>query len=91
MLEPINKILIKRANKYGIKNVADASRICFIAKSVSNNEFEPKSFKNGMLTIIVKNNIIASEIQMNSASIIKKINQKIGSETIKKIKFKIIM
>ena len=89
MFEKINKILIKRANKYGIKNVADASRICFIAKAESNNEFEPKSFKGGVLTILVKNNIIASEIQMKSASIIKKINQKIGDDVVKRIVFRV--
>lgn len=90
MLEPINKILNARANKYGLKNVADAARICFEAKAVSDGEFEPISFRNGILTISVANNILASKIQMKSSSIIKKINQKVGGEKIKRVKFRIL-
>lgn len=89
MWQKIDQLLDKQTRKYGVYNQAEASRICFEAQKIYKDLFRPLSFKNGVLTILVKNSIKAQEIQLQSHKIIEKINKKIGSPAVKRLKFRV--
>jgi len=88
-MEKIGKIITTHSVSKGISKELEASRICFYAKEASIGEFDVISFKGGVLTILAENPIVAQEIQMKSAETIKKINQKIGSDLVDRIRFEI--
>ena len=88
-MERINKLLNKSANKYSLSKVAESSRICFVAEELSNGEYKPISFKNGILTLKTTNYIVAQSLQLNSEKLIKKINDKLNNRLVKRIKFRI--
>jgi len=50
---------------------------------------KPIFFKNKELVILVVNSAIAQELQYQSFEIIKKINKKLGSKAIQRLRFKV--
>jgi len=86
MFEQLGDLMPKQLRKNSIYNQAQAARICYEAKKLYGYLFEPISFKNGVLKVSVPNGIVAQEVQAQSEEIIKKINQVIGSNQIKKIR-----
>ena len=50
---------------------------------------KPIFFKNKELVILVANSAIAQELQYQSFEIIKKINKKLGSKIIQRLRFKV--
>lgn len=86
----MDKILPQRTSHYGLNKATQASQICFIADTVAEGRYRSISFSNNVLTLEVKNSIIAQKIQSNSQSIINNINNKLGAQAVKKIKFRVL-
>lgn len=89
MFEKINNVVFRQANKHGFRNQAAAARICFEAKRLYSDLFEPISFKNSVLTVGVENSFQAQEVQFKQKEIIEKINNKIGSQVIKRLRSRV--
>jgi hypothetical protein len=89
MFDKIDKILSNNASKYSPGMALEASRICFVAESESKGAFKAISFKNGILKVAVKNDIVAQEIRMESSKLIYKINSLLGADKIKRIIYNI--
>ena len=83
------KLLDRKIKKGRRENILTASLICYTALQISDDAFLPVSFKNGTLTVTVPDSSSAANLQLSQAQIIKKINQKLGRELVKKIKIRI--
>ncbi len=94
MFEKADKILSKVINQKGLGKSVLSAQICLEAEKYLAQEF-PKlksqvtaqSFSQGILKISSKNAMINQEIQFKKHPIIKKINQKFGSDLIKDLRF----
>lgn len=84
----LSKILPVRIAHYGLSKQATASQVCFIAAKFSNNRFEPVSFKNNTLVIKVNSPLASQELQADKEKIINQINQKLGQDLVKKLRFR---
>lgn len=71
------------------KKPLEAAEVCDTARQVSEDEYSIISFNKGLLTISCSSSAEASNLQSESQEIIKKINQKIGEEKVKRVRFKI--
>lgn len=89
MFEKVDEIIDRRAKYYGLHDQIEAARICFEAKRLYTIQLEPISFKNGILTVSVKKSTEAQELQFKEKEVIKKLNQKIGQEVVKHLKFRL--
>lgn len=90
MFEKINNLVSNRMNKHGFREQAEAARICFEADKLYSHLFNVISFRDGVLTVSVKNNIEAQQIQMQSKKIIDSLNKKLENDIIKRIKFRVL-
>lgn len=85
-------ILPRVLKKLGIAEQAEAALVLESAlKIFKNNSFEAKPFrfKEGVLFVRVKSGGEASEILISERDLIKKINQRIKKNLVKKIKTKV--
>ncbi len=73
----------------GYQKPLEAAKICDIARAQSDGRFDAISFRGGLLTIAVNSPAEASNLQMESPKIIDEINQKLGENLVKDIRFKI--
>jgi len=97
MLAPLKNFLNKSINKAGIKRSVEAARVCFfwegIIKEIFNQEAVEKSkairFRNGILTVAVLNSTLAQEFNFKEREIKRKINEKLGGEKVRKIRFEV--
>jgi len=67
----------------------EASLVCDAAKEVSADQFEPVSFKGGVLKVRVPNASRAHLVRLGQDQIILKVNQALGEEKVEKIRFEI--
>jgi len=63
--------------------------VCYIASRVAGDLFQPISFNRGVLLVSVLDPAAAANVQLSQTQIIKKINQKLKKEAVKKIKIEI--
>lgn len=90
MIERIFNSLKKRLNARNLGQIAQSSYICEKARIIGKEYFFiPISFKNKLLTIEVKDNYVAQEIQFKKEEIIKKINLQIKSNMVDNIRVKV--
>lgn len=89
MMKKINKSLEKILRSYGIFEQAESAYICYVANEIAAGKFAAHSFKNGLLTLLVKDSYQAQEINFNQRTIIEAINNKIGKEKVQRIRFRI--
>ena len=97
MLFPLKNFLNKSINKAGIGKSVEAARACFfwegIIKEIFNQEAAEKSkairFRNGILTVAVLSSTLAQEFNFKEREIKEKINEKLGGERVRKIRFEI--
>jgi len=87
--ESIGDILARRLKHYGLGQAAQAAHICAIAKKLSKGDFEPVSFKNGILKIKVASPEKAHLLHLKRGKIISEINHKLGRKWVERIVFKI--
>lgn len=67
----------------------EAARICDEARRVSRGRFEVISYRGGLLSLGVKSPGQAANLSAESEKIIIELNQKIGSDAVKRLRFKI--
>lgn len=88
-MENIKKIINRQSKLRRYQKPLEAAYICKIADSVAHDRYRTISFKNGLLTVAVNSSAAAASLQAERASIIGDINQKIGENKVKRIRFKI--
>ena len=88
VLTKIGQTLQNRARKSSKANILSASTVCYFALQISDGLFVPLCFKNGTLFIKTQNPSASSNIMLSQVEIIKKINDKVGNNLVKKIKIK---
>ncbi len=90
MIERINKTIKKRLNKYNLTQSVQAAFICNQADIIGKSyQFKSVSYKNGLLTISVENNMIAQEARFKEKEIIKQINEKVKNLKIRKFIYRV--
>lgn len=90
------KGLLKRSlKKLGIEKQVEAARVLEIFNQLAEEEFgsqirnqvKPLYLKNKVLTVSVKNSVLASEFQLRQKQIIEKINQRFQKTVVSKLRF----
>lgn len=66
-----------------------AARVCDAARTLGKGRFEVVSFALGVLCLGVVSPAESMQLQSESSKIISQINQKLGKESVKRIRFKI--
>lgn len=87
--ENLKNILSRRLKHYGLDKVATAARVCAVALELSGDEFEPISFKNGALKVSVGSAARAHLLRLKEKEVVARINLKLGSDLVKKLRFEI--
>ena len=87
--ERIGEILSRRINALGLKKQFTAARVCALSNEAADGEFEAVSFKNGVLKIRVSSNARAHLLKLRENALISKINAKIPSSLVEKLRFEI--
>jgi len=81
---------LKHNPKYrALHKPLEAARICDVARLQAHGRFSVVSFRQGLLTVAVSSSAAASNLHMDSQKIIDEINQKIGENSVKRIRFKL--
>jgi len=93
MFVPLEKLIPKAAQTFGIAQEMKAAKICHDFRMVTPELFPvcadqitPAYYKNGTLVINVNNSALAQEVIMRKVQIIDKINEKAGKEVIKNLR-----
>jgi len=89
MFIKVSSILPKILKKYNLEDIASGGYICLTANKFSYGKYEAHSFKNGVLNLKVKNNILAQEIFFTKQNLISKINEELKQKIIRDIKFQV--
>lgn len=89
-MDKIDKFLDRSPKYKSLQKPLEAARVCDAARALANGRFAIVSFKNGLLTVGVANSMEAAEIQSESQKIVKTINEKLGQELVKRLRFKIV-
>lgn len=50
---------------------------------------KPASFKNGVLTLLLRSPLVSSELQIRSDGLIKEINQAFGKKIVERLRFRV--
>ncbi len=83
--------LEKVIKKKSYFNIYKSTYICFVAKEIIDKEINTKvdieKYKNQVIKVRMQNPYLATEARMRKAQIIEKINQKIGKDVLKNIRF----
>ena len=88
-MKKISKFLSENPRYKRYQKPLEAAEICDRAREIAEGKYNIISFKNGLLTVSVNSSAQAGNLQAESADIIAKINQKIGENKVKRIRFKI--
>ena len=67
-----------------------AAQVCDAARVLANDRFGVLSFHDGLLTLTVESSAAGANLQFEMADIINQINEKIGRDLVKKIRFNVI-
>jgi len=95
--QKIGSLLTKSLKRLGIQKEAEAALVLKYSQEVIDeyfkgaltNKVRPRSFKEGNLTFEVTNPVFGSEIQNNSFGIINRINHKLNSNKVRRLRIKI--
>jgi predicted nucleic acid-binding Zn ribbon protein len=80
---------LSRHSKYArLKKPLEASRVCETARALANGRFSVLSFVSGLLTLGVTSSAQAANLQIESTQIIGEVNEKLGEELVKSLRFK---
>lgn len=96
MFEKFQNFLPRAANRYGISKELEAATTCqkfralipemFAGKPEAQESISPLHFKEGVLTVHVKNNAWAQEVMMRKHKIIDEMNARIGENKVKNLR-----
>lgn len=89
-MKKISKIISNNVQYKRFKKPLEAAAICDVARMCIKSHAEIISFNRGLLTVGVNSPYDAADLQMQSAEIIEKINNKIGENKVERLRFKII-
>lgn len=67
----------------------EAAHICETARALADGHYDIISYNKGLLTLSVASVAAANNLRMTTLNIQKELNEKLGSEIIKKIRIKI--
>ena len=93
---PLGKTLNdKMSSKTPLKKQVEAAQFVEIAEDIIKNMFDkdiahhakPLFLKNRTLTISCSSSVMAQEIRLNQAEIVKKINEKLGKKEVDRIRY----
>lgn len=85
----ISGLLRGRMAHFGLAKQYDASFVCEEADRVSGGQFEAVSFRSGVLKVRVGSTSRAHLVRMNQMQIISKINEALGEQRVKRMKFEV--
>lgn len=88
-MEEINKIINRVANRRNLTKICDSSYVCYLFNQTF-KELKAVAFKAGNLYLETNDSFESQEIYLKQVQIIEKINQRLGKEIVKKIKFRTI-
>ncbi len=88
-MKKINKILTSDPRFKRFQKPLEAAEICECARRVAQQQYIIVSFSGGLLTVSCSTSAQAANLQAESGQIIEKINQKMGENKVKRIRFKI--
>lgn len=88
-MKKLSKFLSHNPKYQRYQKPLEAARVCEAARTMARHRFEVISYKNGLLTVSVQSPAAAGNLQAESTEIVEEINQKIGGNKVKKIRFKI--
>jgi len=88
-MDKINKQFRHNPRYLKLRKPLEAARICGVALRLAQGRFEVISFKQGLLTLATKNSGEAANLQLESQKIIDEVNQKVGEDVVKNIRYKI--
>jgi len=89
-MKKINKILINDPRYRRWQKPLEAAEICHRARQVSEGQYQVISFDGGLLTLGCSSPAQAANLQTQRTEIMAQINQKIGRQAVKRIRFEII-
>jgi len=97
MLTSIGKNLKISINKAGISKQVEAALACQFWNEVIAEIFTPEvaaqsqalKYKNGTITVAVLSSVLAQEFKFKEEEIVQKLNKKIGSFAVRKIRFEL--
>lgn len=92
-MKKISKIFSDNPRYRRLRKPLEAAAICDIAREISQGQyhaFSVISFRGGLLTVGVSSSAAAANLQAESSKIMAKINQKIGEDKVKRIRFKLV-
>jgi len=88
-MKKLNEFLRHNPKYRALQKPLKAARICEVAREYSKGRFEVISFRAGLLTVGVSSSAEAANLQAESQKIIDEINQKIGENSVERLRFKI--
>lgn len=88
-MDHINKYFRQNPRYAKLQKPLEAAGICDAARSLSDGRFGVVSFNEGVLCLSISSSAEAANLQAESSQIIDKINQKLGKEMVKRIRYKI--
>lgn len=88
-MKKLSQLLKDRLKARGLYSQALGARVCGIANQILGEEGRAASYKNGVLTVAAKNSAALSNLQINQKELLTKINQLLGEELVKRIKYQI--
>lgn len=89
MSENIGDILARRLKSRGLDKAALGAWVCAAALKVGEGQFEPISYKNGVLKIHVSSGARAYLIKLKEKEYISKTNTELKRDLVKKLSFEI--
>ena len=88
-MDNISKFISHNSKYQRLSGPLRAAQVCNTARALANDRFDVLSFKDGLLTLNAQSSSAAANLQIESQKIIKSVNDKLGQELVKKIRFKI--
>lgn len=86
-MEKIGDLLQGRLRSFGLGKAAQAARVCEVAGQIGKGDFEPISYKNGILKVKVDSDSRAHLVLLKSEEILAKINHQLERKIVHKIRF----
>lgn len=88
-MDNLNDLLNKKVGKSAFRRKLDATSVCEVAREFLGKDGRPISFCRGILLVGVKDSYVANKIFFNSSRIIDSVNQKLGKEEMKGMRFRV--
>lgn len=91
-MKKLSRILGDNPRYRRLQKPLEAAEVCDRARQVSEGQyhaFSIISYRGGLLTMGVGSSFEAANLQAQTSEIIEKINEKIGEEKVKRIRFRI--